>query len=262
MTERWEKELHKLREVGPSNDTWDRAQQPPRGHGMPPGHERARAFAVVAVIVFAVAAFGWTSLRGGGTQTVTGGTETPAPSATSEPSPVATDEPTPSTEPSPTVAQWGDPVDIADGRYFVHITAMAGGDQPTVTFDLEYFYKGAEARQQAAADGSTVSTDRWGNDIYIVNDNPKLRTYAVSPDATVTFYKEAQGDPTTTLTPIGGTLQNLIAGFNCDASTPVGLNPMNVDYWITLDQGQITSFEEAMDVVGDPAPDGPCWMPG
>ena len=56
--------------------------------------------------------------------------------------------------------------------------------------------------------------------------------------------------------------QNLIAGFNCQASTPVGQNPMNYDYWITLGQGQITSIQEAMDVVGDPAPDGPCWMPG
>ena len=225
-----------------------------------PGNDRAKAFVVVGVIVLAVAAFGWTQLGGGGTGNVPGDSHTPVPTVTVEPTPTDA-EPTPTDAPTPVVAQVGDPVDIADGRYFVTISAMDAGDPPTAAFDLMYFYEGAEARQQAAADSTTTVPGRFG-DIYVVNDNPKMRTFAVSPDATVTYYEEYPSDRTTTLTPVKGKLSELIAGMNCQAATPVGINPMNFDWWITLDHGQIVSIEEAMDVIGDPAPDGPCSATG
>jgi hypothetical protein len=260
MTERWENELHKLRQVGPTDDTWQRAQRPPNGHGMPPGRERITA-GVVGVLVFAlVAALAWSQLRGAGSDQVPGGSVTPSVSIQPTPTPSATSEPTPTDEPSPTVAQAGDPVDLADGRYYVRITDLQAGDPPLLTFDLAYMYSGAEARQQAAAAGSSTTTGRFG-DIFYVNDNPKLRTFAVDPAATVTYYQEALGTTTTTLHPIDGTLEGLIAGMNCQKVTPIGPNPMNYDFWITLHQGRIVGIEEAMDVIGDPAPDGPCAGP-
>jgi hypothetical protein len=256
MTERWENELQKLRQVGPTDDTWQRAQQPPHGHGMPPGRERITA-GVVGVLVFAlVAAFAWSQLRNAGPEQVPGDSVTQSVSV--QPTPSASIEP-PATS-GPTVAQVGDPVDIPDGRYYVDIHEMSAGDPPTMTFDLAYLYSGAEARQAASAAGDATHPGRFG-EIYYVNDNPKLRTFAVDPTAKVTYYQEPLGSPGTDLTPIEGKLATFIAGMRCTATTPVGANPMNYDWWITLDHGRIVSIEEAMDVVGDPAPDGPCSGP-
>ena len=64
MPERWARELNKLRDVEPDGDrTWQRAQRPPRGEGMPPRRQRVVA-GVVAFAVFAVAGiFAWQILR-------------------------------------------------------------------------------------------------------------------------------------------------------------------------------------------------------
>jgi hypothetical protein len=262
MPERWESELHKLRRVEPSDGTWERAQMPPRGDGMPPGRERVIGGIVGAAAFLLVVGLAWAAIRGGGD-----GTRDPAASVTQSvsvsvttpptPTPTPTPSASPTDEPSPTVAQVGDPVDIEDGRYYVRITAIEPGDPPLLTFDLTEFSEGAAAVQRAEADGTTALDGRFGK-VYIVNENERLRTFAVDPEATVTYYEEYVGDPTTDLTPFDEALDGLIDGFACDADTPVGPNPMNYDWWITLERGRIAHIEEAMDVVGDPATDGPC----
>jgi hypothetical protein len=257
MPERWESEIKKLRSVEPSEGTWQRAQMPPKGDGMPPGRERLAAGVVAFAVFLAVAGFAWIAVRNADRGTTPADTATP--SVTPAPTtPTATS--TPSEAPSPTRSPY--PTDLTDGRYYVRIISVDdSGDPMTVEFDLAYLYTGAEARAQASASGTAPIPGRFG-DVYYVNDNPKLRTLALDPGAKVTLYEEYVGDPTTTLTPIGSSVGDFVAGMRCRAQLPgVGPNPMNHDWWITVRDGWIVGIEEAMDVVGDPAADGPCTSP-
>jgi hypothetical protein len=52
----------------------------------------------------------------------------------------------------------------------------------TLTFDLAEFLTGEAAAQAAAEHGDESPPP---NDYYIVNDNPKLRTMPIAPDATI-----------------------------------------------------------------------------
>ena len=95
--------------------------------------------------------------------TVADGTDTPTtvPTTSSplpEPSETDTSSPVP---PAPV---------IEDGRHFVFVKRAKGGN---LTFDLAEFYSGEEANEIAQERGDEVPVP---NDVYIVNDNPKLRT--------------------------------------------------------------------------------------
>ena len=78
MTERWQKQLRKLREIEPPADGWQRAEtRDPSGDGLPPPRQRIAA-GIVAFGVFAAAgAFGWTAFRPTGLNTSVG--EDPGP---------------------------------------------------------------------------------------------------------------------------------------------------------------------------------------
>jgi hypothetical protein len=224
--------------------------------------ERARRAGLFAVAAFAVLA-ALTACTGGSSSVAavsassSKATTTASPSST--PSPTVGPSSTPPT-PSPSLAPIGDPVDLADGKYFVILRTVDGGETPTATFDLMYFYTGERARQAAKAAGQQPITGRWGGDIWIVNENPKLRTFAVDPGSAVTYYREYVGDPTTIVSPIHADLASLVDAMHCRGPSPIQPNPnvMNFDWWITLRDGRIVSVEEAMDIVGDPAADGPC----
>jgi hypothetical protein len=74
----------------------------------------------------------------------------------------------------------GSPV-IEDGKNFAFVTAVdASASPPTVTYDLAYFLTGDAATQAAKDHGDEAPPP---NDYYIVNDNPKLRTVPLAPDA-------------------------------------------------------------------------------
>ena len=95
--------------------------------------------------------------------TVADGTDTPTEvPTTSSPSPEPSE--TDTSSPAPPV-----PV-IEDGRHFVFVKRAKGGN---LTFDLAEFYSGEEANEIAQERGDEVPVP---NDVYIVNDNPKLRT--------------------------------------------------------------------------------------
>ena len=105
--------------------------------------------------------------------TVAGGTDTPTGTpTTSSPSPKPSETDTSSPAP-PTPA----PV-IEDGRHFVFVKRAKGGN---LTFDLAEFYSGEEANEIAQERGDEVPVP---NNVYIVNDNPKLRTVPAA-DATI-----------------------------------------------------------------------------
>lgn len=126
------------------------------------------------MLVIAVAAAACTSDG----STVASGTGTPSTGpGTSSPS----QEPTESQSPSPPTPP-PEPV-IEDGRHFVFVKRAKGGN---VTFDLAEFYSGEEANQIAEDRGDEVPVP---NDVYTVNDNPKLRTVPVAEDAKIMLLK-------------------------------------------------------------------------
>lgn len=123
---------------------------------------------VVALAIFAGACAKGSSTASSGSPLP----PTPAPSSSSS----SSFSPSPSASASPA---------LADGRSFVFVKKVSTGGGGSVRFDLAYFLTG-----QAASDAAKAHGDEYPppNDYYIVNDNPKLRTLAVSPDVVVHAY--------------------------------------------------------------------------
>jgi hypothetical protein len=72
---------------------------------------------------------------------------------------------------------------LEDGRHFGFIRSVDLNTSPkTISFDLAYRLDGEEANQAAAERGYPTPVD---NDYFVVNDNPKLRTVTLSPDAEI-----------------------------------------------------------------------------
>jgi hypothetical protein len=72
---------------------------------------------------------------------------------------------------------------LKDGRHFGYIESIDLETSPaTLQFDLAYRLVGEEANQAAAERGYETPVE---NDYFIVNDNPKLRTLPLSPDAEI-----------------------------------------------------------------------------
>ncbi|MEX1263233.1 MAG: hypothetical protein WEE66_04735 [Actinomycetota bacterium] len=115
MTERWQKQLRKLRGIEPPADGWQRAEsRAPGGDGLPPPRQRVVA-GIVAFGVFAAAgAFGWQAFRSGGT---------PAGPAIDNAWPA---DPSPESETAPSAASSPMPV-VEDYEAFVPSTYEEGG---------------------------------------------------------------------------------------------------------------------------------------
>jgi hypothetical protein len=152
-------------------------------------------------------------------------TETPTPTAT------PTDEPTATAEPSPTP----DRVVLDDGTYFVYVTdaSRRADGSIRVTFDLAYFYTGADAVREAAERGEEPV-----NDYYIQNDNPRLRTMPVASDAGVRYL------------PVGSASTELVDG-DLDAwldavleTNPTDYGGKDVPWWFTTRDGVVTRIEQ------------------
>jgi hypothetical protein len=123
---------------------------------------------------------------------------------------------------------------LADGRYFVYVSAAAIGEHPRIIIDRARFLTGRAAERAAAERGDEV-TDAY----YIVNDEPDLSTLAFSADAVVR-----------------------IAGRHTNGNATLGIDPrtwlravqtqkdvndygsISNGYWITVDGGQVVLIEE------------------
>jgi hypothetical protein len=66
MTERWQRELSKLRAAELPGEVWDRAQRGPTGDGLSPRRERIVAGAVAIAVFVAAGSFAWQALREAG----------------------------------------------------------------------------------------------------------------------------------------------------------------------------------------------------
>jgi len=102
---------------------------------------------------------------------------TPSPTAAPSPTPGPTEEPGQSPEPTEEPTAEPSP-GLDDGRHFGFVQVV-DPEGMTLVLDLAYFLTGEEANEAAAERGDEVPVP---NDYYIVNDNPKLRTLALSPD--------------------------------------------------------------------------------
>lgn len=160
-----------------------------------------------------------------------GSTPTPSVTPAGTPTASATDEPTTTPEPSPPPVR----AVLEDGTHFVYVTdaARRADGSVRVTFDLAEFHTGADAEREAEAHGDEVV-----NDIYIVNDNPRLRTIPVAADATVRYL------------PTDGAGTELVTG-NLDAWLEAVMETAQTDYggrdvpwWFTVDDGVVTGIEQ------------------
>ncbi len=207
------------------------------GHGRPSAARqvrRNRMIAIAVVLALMLGAFGV------GYVLATGGGETqpsPAPTAASSPgSPSPSPEPSesPSEEASESVSPAPSGEILPDGRSFVYAKEVAQGTAgPELTFDLAEFLTDEAAQEAADARGDEVT-----NGYYIVNDNPRLRTMPIAPDAAVRYVPE-------------GTCCNLKAG-NLEAWSEAVNGTAQTDYppmrytgwWITVLDGEIVRIAE------------------
>ena len=184
---------------------------------------------IVALVI--VLAFGGGYLLGKNGKTAAEPSASPAPSGHHS----GSHSPKPSTSPSgrPSPAPAGD---LKDGRYFVYAKAVEGGEEGPLllTFDLAYFYTGAEANAQAAAHGDEVPVP---NDVYIVNDNAKLRQYPITSTVTVKYIPPG----------VSALKKGDIATFQQAVNAAAATDYPDMRYapwWIVITNGEITSITQ------------------
>jgi hypothetical protein len=158
---------------------------------------------------------------GTGTAGATGATGSTAPPPASA---------SPSPEPSP---------ELEDGRSFGFVESVdfAGG---TMVFDLAYFLTGEEANQASEERGGENPVP---NDYYIVNDNPRLRTLALSSDLEILLLDWDRCCDRF----VDTDLDDFAAAIEADDLVRIdgrlyygSLSP----YWVTVEGGVVTGIEE------------------
>jgi hypothetical protein len=137
--------------------------------------------------------------------------------------------PSPSQEPS------GD--ELPDGTYFVQLADLQDqGGQHAIRYDLAYYYTGDEANQVAASRGAETPVP---NDVYIVNDNPKLRTAPLAQDFTVRYIPEGSGSTD----PVPSSQDRFLVWLGETEQTD--FPPKDVTYWwVTISGGEVTKIEQ------------------
>jgi hypothetical protein len=124
-----------------------------------------------------------------------------------------------------------------DGRFFCYMTsAKWEGDQPELTVDYAQMLSGAEAAAAATAAGDDSPPP---NDYYIVNQNPKLRTFPADAGMTVRMTSSAQGTQPEGYDMPFGQWYDAFSGMS--GSFP---SIRDVPYWITIENGTIVMIEE------------------
>jgi hypothetical protein len=123
------------------------------------------------------------------------------------------------------------------GRFFCYMmSATWEGDQPELTVDYAQMLTGAEAAAAATAAGDESPPP---NDYYIVNQNPKLRTFPADAGMTVRMTSTAEGTQPEGYDMPFGQWYDAFSGMS--GSFPA---IRDVPYWITIENGTIVMIEE------------------
>lgn len=131
------------------------------------------------------------------------------------------------------------PTVLPDGTYFGYVQSIdtASG---ALAFDLACFYTGEEANEQAAQRGDEVPVP---NDVYIVNDNTKIRNLTVDPSVELVVLDwNSCCEPKP-----GADLDDFASALGNDDFVEIGgrsyagsLSP----YWVTIEDGVVSRIEE------------------
>jgi hypothetical protein len=131
------------------------------------------------------------------------------------------------------------PIVLPDGTYFGYVQSIdtASG---ALAFDLACFYTGEEANEQAAQRGDEVPVP---NDVYIVNDNTKIRNLTVDPSVELVVLDwNSCCEPKP-----GADLDDFASALGNDDFVAIGgrsyagsLSP----YWVTIEDGIVSRIEE------------------
>jgi hypothetical protein len=158
----------------------------------------------------------------------------PAPDAAPPSSPATTAG---SASPSPASAAPSASPALADGRSPVYLTGLSTN---TVTFDLIEFLTG----DAAAAEWKKQHPDEPDgpdNDYLIVNNNTRLRTLPVIPDATCVVLSSLGGTKTKV---IGFTDLPAFLKKQNQGTTPAKPQIALLPFWLTVERGSVVRLEE------------------
>jgi hypothetical protein len=207
------------------------------GHRPAERRDRKKALIVGAVIAaLLVFGLGYLLGTGGDEQAAVSPTATtPAPtSATRSPKPTDTPSPTPS--PIATGEPGGDT--LPDGRYFVQLTDIQGGEEGPLLlqYDLAYFLTGEEANQAAEDRGLETPVP---NDYFIVNDDPKKRLTPLEGVYSVKYIPEGSG----LSSPVKAHEAQFLGWMGETVQTD--FPPKDTSWWwVTIENGSVTRIEQ------------------
>ena len=158
----------------------------------------------------------------------------PSTSPGGSPSAPTSESPAPSPTSGPTTGPAGTPV-LDEGRHFVFVKELPGTPPDRMTFDLAEFLTGDAAAEAAAEHGDESPPP---NDYYILNDNPRLRTLPISPDAALRIIDWADCCSSFVVGDLSSLADALVHG------DPTGTYRPSSPFWITVEGGTIVTIEE------------------
>jgi len=214
-------------------------------HAAPTSGQNRRTVLIVLALVVALLVFGGGYALGHGNDAPVAAASSVVPSPTAthtrRPKPTPSDSPTlsatPTQTPSPDPTAEPQNDTLADGRYFVRLNDLQGGEAgpPAVQYDLAYFLTGAAADQAAKDRGQETPVP---DGYFIVNDSHRMRVVALADPFSVKYIPEGN-----CCQPVKAHNASFLGwlGQTQQSDFP----PKDTSWWwITIDGGQISKIEQ------------------
>jgi len=190
--------------------------------------------AIVALLLASSTGLG----GGGGGALIVGGATTSTAAATSTATPAPSPVVPPVIPPAPAKPAAPKPDTSEDGKFATLVTEAEygpGGAQQ-ISFDYIQFFTGAAAEKEAAKHGDIAE-----NGYYVLNDNPKIRTYDLKSGTKILIH--SMGDPNIEHLFTFDEFRDLLSGATLtyggdDYTATSGL------FWVTISNHQVTAMED------------------